>query len=359
MIQAKVSFLLGAGASCDAGLPHASQLTEKLRNALLERVYDDSPLGSELAYADLLAIYRFIVGGIRFNEGVHDRSPDESINIEQIAITALELADRSKSPLASYIAGWHERIRDFEQKSQNWAEEFLRFMYHGLSEWLAVESDETVSYLARTADFSREWGYIDIFSLNYDLCVERALTNVANLKFNNGFTEFGWDGEEINREVKIRLIKLHGSLDWIDDPNYGICALEYPRHRDAEDIESDKEPLLVFGTANKLSGRQPFLDFAYQFSRSVSGATILIIIGYSFGDSYVNMILEQGMLRNDRLRVIVVSPSAAEDVSKLVVFREHPRVKTIGEGAADSLNRGTLLKVARELVEDSAADAPF
>jgi len=37
---------------------------------------------------------------------------------------------------------------------------------------------------------------------------------------------------------------------------------------------------------------------------------VLTIIGYSFGDEYVNQIIEQGMRKNPKLRVVVVSPEA-------------------------------------------------
>jgi len=106
--------------------------------------------------------------------------------------------------------------------------------------------------------------------------------------------------------------KLHGSLDWVDDEMYGICSLLFDRHPKAEDFEVNKLPLLIFGTDAKLSGKDPFLTLVHAFSEHLRLADVLVAIGYSFTDVYINEIVEQRMRDNLSLKLIVVGPRTDE-----------------------------------------------
>ena len=110
----RIAVLAGAGLGYDAGLPISEQLVSKLKERLLELV--NSSEGSKAALvlktqaSCWLELFRFLDGGIRFQEGVLNRDPDAPINIEQIAIAAEGLQDRAKNPLAAYASGWHQRL---------------------------------------------------------------------------------------------------------------------------------------------------------------------------------------------------------------------------------------------------------
>ena len=98
---------------------------------------------------------------------------------------------------------------------------------------------------------------------------------------------------------------------------YGLCSLQFPQHEIAGTVQSDEtRQSLIFGTAHKLSAREPFLTLAYHFSQRVLKAKILCSVGYSFGDEHVNQILEQGMKKNSSLRIIVVSPDGDSGFSR-------------------------------------------
>jgi len=76
------------------------------------------------------------------------------------------------------------------------------------------------------------------------------LSRFVRKQFVNGFTEEGgWEPAAFQELCPIRLFKLHGSLDWVEDQVYSLCSLQYPRHRHAGNIEGDNvRPLLIFGT---------------------------------------------------------------------------------------------------------------
>ena len=156
------------------------------------------------------------------------------------------------------------------------------------------------------------------------------------------------------------LFKLHGSLDWVDDAVYGLCSLQYPRHENADTIQGDDtRPHLIFGTAHKLSAREPFLTLAYHLAQKTLQARILAIVGYSFGDDLVNQIIEQAMKKNASLRIIVVSPGAEKAIRERRFLDSNPRVVTIGNDAETALNKKLLRDKIRAVLRDASTEAPF
>jgi hypothetical protein len=359
--QNKIAFLVGAGLVKDAGLPLSVHLVTKLKESLNEvsNNIDEGEEGRKLARAQLAALH-FINGAIRFQKGVLDGDPDDPINIEDIAVAAIELQSRMKNPLAPYASGWHERIVELERQNPDVLATFIEFIYSRLKTWLTFHKLEDISYLTKFRDFCLNDEGIDIFSLNYDLCIESALRDIVEAVFENGFTADGWRPANFYNGRTIRLFKLHGSLDWVEDTAYGLCSLEFPRHKDAEDVEdAGHRPLLIFGTSHKLSPKEPFLSLAYQFSQSILKSPILIIIGYSFGDDYINEIIRQGLWANTRLKIVIVSPNAEAQVLESELLTKNPRVKTMPKGAKQALEDGSLLIQVRGIVKELEHEEPF
>ncbi len=349
----KITFLVGAGLVFDAGLPLSNDLTKKFREHLSEQV-ESNAKGN---HALLLQVYRFLVGGIRYQQGVLNRDPDGPVNIEQLATAALRLKGRLDSPLAPYVSGWNQKLVDLEAKQEGLLSEFLEAIYSRLNSWLTVDDPAKIAYLARLNDFTATAESVDVFSLNYDLCIERAFME-HSLTFVNGFTENGWTPSAF-QSAEMRLFKMHGSLDWVEDEVHGICSVSIPRHQFADDFEGQKPPLLIFGTDAKLTGKEPFLTLLHSFSARLHDSDVLIVIGYSFQDDYLNEIIEQRMNRNTRLKIIVASPSATEGVRRVKFLSGSPRVKTIDYGAKVALNDGHLLKCCREVTTKLMDDSPF
>jgi hypothetical protein len=310
-----------------------------------------------------LATYRFLNGGIRFQLGVLDRDPNQDINIEQIAVAAQELQNRAVNPLSPYASGWHDRLVEIERQAPDILSTFTNFIYSQLDHWLSLDSERTekLHYLRHLFEICGAQYGVDVFSLNYDLCIETALQKYAKKDFVNGFTEEGWRPDVFRAEVPIRVFKLHGSLDWVEDQAYGLCSLQHPRNKWAENIEGENvRPLLIFGTAHKLTPREPFLSLAYAFSQAVLKTTVLAVIGYSFGDEYVNQIIRQGIERNPKLRVLVISPDANIHVERVDFLQgRKPRIEDLSTTAETALTEGRFLNRIRELIERASNEEPF
>jgi hypothetical protein len=360
-IKTRVTLLVGAGLVYEAGLPLSVGLAERLKEKLASISNSSSEDTDAISLAKLqLATFRFLNGGIRFQEGVLNRDPDTPINIEQLAVAALELQARLKNPLAPYMSGWHQRIVELESQNPNILSQFIDFIYSQLEAWLTFQDEECIAYLARLADFAREDVGVDIFSLNYDLCIETALKEIIQRDFVNGFNEEGWHPELFQSNQPIRLFKMHGSLDWFEDPNaFGVGSFKFPRNTNAESFPDNLRPLLIFGTAHKLSSREPFLSLAYHFSQSALKTPVLVVIGYSFGDQYLNEIIYQGFRTNGKLKIVIVSPNAKAIGESRDIFRDSPRVRYIEKNAKAALNDQLVLRTVSEVLKESQDEEPF
>src|SRR5947209_4872395 len=95
-----ILFLLGAGASKDAGLPLATEITDRIVTDI------------ERNYPSLLALLRFVHGGICFGRGCSGKVPTDPVNVEDFLMACQDLSRRTSSSLYPFVASWHERVAD-------------------------------------------------------------------------------------------------------------------------------------------------------------------------------------------------------------------------------------------------------
>ena len=146
-------------------------------------------------------------------------------------------------------------------------------------------------YLAKLGAFVPEHGHLDVFTLNYDLCVEDACA-AKGINITTGFCRetghwtpelFGAGGQGIN------LYKLHGSLNWTLDDNLGARRLIETYPPEWEQTHGE----LLLGPGIKLQPDDPFVTLYYEFHRAVRGAKVCVAIGCSFQDDHVREPLKQ------------------------------------------------------------------
>lgn len=348
--QSAISVLIGAGAVADADLPTSAQLADRFHKYLKSQA---DTIEGRLQ----LELHRFLEGAIRFQRGTCGEDPGSPVNIEQLATACLRLRSRTDNPVTPYVSGWHQRLIEFERSASTVLDDYTSALFGRLRHELATPPDTKLSYLTGLADLRRE-GRVDVFSLNYDLCFERVFSHLLPEPFVNGFSEKGWTPHLLDN-AEFRYIKLHGSLDWIDDAELGICSLEYPPHADAS-LSMGQQPLLIFGTDSKLTGKDPFLTLLYTFSRVLESCELLITIGYSFADQYINEIISQRFAANTRLTLIAVGVDDLDQcINSVPALRESPRVLKIADGARRALEQKTLLKMTRSTLQNTRDAEPF
>lgn len=357
--ERRIAVLLGAGFAVDAHLPDSVGLKNRLKSALLEGVNPSSQEQRSGRTKELLSTFYLLNGALRFQEGFLNRDPESEINVEQMAGAALELSARMENPVTPFSAGWHHRLTELESNYPKILQEFVDVIYESLTEWLQFGDAEDVQYMAHLSSLLGHAPGIDVFSLNYDLCVESALVEAGHSDFVNGFGVSGWDPSLLDEARAIRIFKLHGSLDWVDDEAYGLCSLEFPRHRDGEDIDESRPPLLIFGTHNKIVATQPFVTLMYHFSRALSSTSLLLIIGYGFGDLYINGMIKQVLRANTNLRVLVVNPRDFSGVPTARFLERDPKVSWLHKDAKSALESGDVDAEVVRLLESRRESTPF
>jgi hypothetical protein len=180
----------------------------------------------------------------------------------------------------------------------------------------------------REACMDSQVTYIDIFTLNHDIVIERCLSQ-NGVQVIDGFDEplnevrYWNPGKFEDDSSKVRLFKLHGSLNWfwfrrVNGNSYNII-LGIPLGRDIQhtndpqgkmQILHDGRPLLLAGTFNKMlrytSGIYAHLH--YQFFRSLYKNQQLVVCGYSFNDRGINNQIVDWMYSSSDNRIVIIHP---------------------------------------------------
>lgn len=347
--------LLGAGASIEANLPDATGMTDRF-------IQEIKNAGDE----NLSRCLSLILGGIQFLRGQQGMFPDATFNIEEVAATIDSLQNRYTNQLSPFVGSWNEILRRFDGISNDQPDclnQLSVLLKAKIKEWLRTPPIGDIRHFQALRDLQKRFGALDIFTLNYDLCLETALA-CGDIEYTCGFDANGWNSE-LFQNFDTRIYKLHGSLDWYqDEENKAIYSLSCPPG-DRIPV-GDPESLLIFGTAHKLTPTDPFLHLSYVFSEMVKSTMVTVIVGYGFGDDYVNQILLQGLARDSRKRLLVVGKSAVDaemtfkkKFSQAKVFLDAKRIDFVDGGAKKCLESGSLLEALKTTLNEAEQKGPF
>jgi hypothetical protein len=321
-------FLLGAGASVEAGIPDAFKMTEQM----LERFSGDP------RYERESKILRFTAGGLLFQQGIKGENPYDGVNIEDVFNAVDLLGKRQNSELGSFIGSWHPKLSEleggkiggssandmlkdisrsldsnragssfassnFQRHFSNAIREFLvgsegtvftrtsEAMIRKLVELVWINNVNKIAYLIPLIRYAQR-NSSTIVTLNYDNTIELAGRD-SNTNVGTGFESWSETGEFAIKNGQVPLIKLHDSINW--KLSVGQPSLEKPLPFQTIQIVNpdDKEPMVfrpavIFGGKNKLTPRGPFLSLLRAFEKHLSETEQLTVIGYSFRDEHVN-----------------------------------------------------------------------
>lgn len=331
-----VIFLLGAGASCDAGLLSSLGMTKKLE----EKIGNGGPWSE---YYDLYrAVKSAIVHGHIFKNPC--AKVEMSLNIEEFVNVLTELARYDSHTIYPFIASWNMELVKYAGGDFKELKRFRELIITELAtRWVHLQIDNNASYYGGLLRLAQEMDtHLCVFSLNYDLCVE------AGCGRSNVYCGFAPESEtgrllwndrmllaEEGIEERIRLFKLHGSLDWREAKDGKLTCLEHPAP-----CEKSEQYKLIFGTSNKLRYDDPYLLLLSVFRQKVLEAKLIVCVGYSFGDEHINSMIRHSLERKEETRIISVTYNQnkegevryASDIASMFGVK-HDRVTVCGEGA--------------------------
>jgi hypothetical protein len=162
---------------------------------------------------------------------------------------------------------------------------------------------------------------LPIFTTNYDPAIEVFVQqNSGEYDLIDGFRYIeaerreGWASEYFDgwrpssNKRHLVLFKLHGSADWITI-NSRIRRAEARYVADGEEHWTN---CLIYPARRKVALQDPYFTCYDYFARCLDTARVCLTIGYSFRDYDALMRLRAATLFNEKLRLLLVSPNAAD-----------------------------------------------
>lgn len=306
--------LLGAGASADAGIPVSSQMIRSVEANLTDK--DE--------WKELNRLYNHVKSAIHFSAGLTgDYGDDVAFNIETLVNTLYELERNEDHPLYPFIATWNSRFVALAGPDFEVVRKLRKLILRSLKKWMCVENSAQADYYRGLCTLQQDLNYpLHVFSLNYDLCVERLSSIRRRFRVETGFADYGpdnpWDFERFadlessnDPPPQIFLYKLHGSINWKRDrATKNLFAVEQIESVDEDEME------VIFGRDFKLDAADPYLFFAYEFRNFTLSARLVVAIGYGFGDLHINKMLSQSLRSDSERRLLVVQDCIEQDISE-------------------------------------------
>lgn len=346
---------LGSGISRPSGLPSVTQITERLlkdtyyydKNSIgtyysakhenlqhlepMQKVQQLLQLLSELDEYYLQSIAPYWSGSKFLKTGSIYRSVTSYEDLfyltEQIKMAGAGLVE--DAPIGAFVDVVEHKAGNILEGGNrdarlislyHLAVEALRFI-----EWIVTMSLNTeridgldlVAELAKSQRIER----LDIVTLNHDTLVEQILTE-NNISFVDGFGsqdgDVRWQDDTVYdaKDAKVRLIKPHGSVNWY---KFNLNGKE--RHaiidgKDPTQCNNQKGERLknYIKTPSFLSGRDKvisynqgiYTDVFYRFHRALRENNLMVMSGYGWGDTAINLRLENWVDYNKNNRIILL-----------------------------------------------------
>ena len=331
--------LLGAGASVEAGIPATVDMTHELVARIERMAY-----GSQLSPA-----LNFVCGALVKHDTAKGESPYGGLDVERVFAAIELLAERQELEVTPFVASWDRAVDTWDRPSvpglfdqnldraitqghggaQRVIEDLVEAMtgtgigvtYMLLAKAMIQElramlagHRKSLEYLAPLVNAARRPGGLSLATLNYDLAIEQA-GEAHGVQVDTGIE--GWIAERRWPEVQedsLRLLKLHGSIDWCWDQGQNEPGQMPVRSVvRTDDPESERrEPVLVFGQRGKLRAEGPFLSLLVEFEAALARASRLIVIGYSFRDPHINDIVSRWTRADQARTIVLIDPAIPE-----------------------------------------------
>lgn len=352
--------LIGAGASVDAGLPAAFDMTHQMIRLFQENYKKSYLEGYEIG----VKVVNFVIGAIIFKKGIRGEDPFQGINIEELFTTIDLLRRKHDLEIAPFVSQWSSYIDEFEslqpssmdfvklrelfkelgnaplplsgssllkrrnplraaedivkelqniinkktdRLSTNLFEMTNSLMIRTLVEMVWLTDKSKVDYLIPLVS-QGENDTITIASLNYDNAIELAAEE-ANIFLDTGIDSWSENGLFEKPEQGVELLKLHGSVDWVLSENRtgGLLphnrVMQVPKERFGKWVAM---PAVVFGSGNKLTARGPFLELFRTFQKRLEDHEELLVIGYSFRDEHINEVIFGWLNRSKENKIVII-----------------------------------------------------
>lgn len=395
----KINFFIGSGASVAFGYPSMTNLTNEFRAVLARRATKQStvfnpafnsmdltryqPYVTLEQDSRLLKIYDDIVNVLSpFYSGKVDI---ESIMSVVIGLKEKNSVNQSIGDFGLYMIGrlknhlglssgdyYHEDLNQLEESFKQYIREKMGLnpskanliqkaydnFFGALESVLGrnIVSDMNTPYSKSQSTMHEKF---NIFTTNYDTALEKYFS--SQLKYTKYDTGAIDNFPEVNMDMfitryycrsnenRMKLLKLHGSVNWIMDNQGKILQLGLNDNFDKisqENIPGTiKNEVIIYPLSQKQLYITPFIQMFYHFEKELQAKKIWIIIGYSFRDIIIRNMFENSMGSIDR--ILLIDPNA--ESIKNSFDKSHNKIITINHEFGGTKNDETNKEIAKSL----------
>ncbi len=282
-----VAFFFGAGASVAAGVPDTFSFVEKFiqTRSSPEREY-------------VIAIKN------ELNKWGEKQKPPRIVDIE-LLLEALEVLVKTDENLVLPFY----RLQQSLLPSGCDPAAILTNLRNFIREKVIVDVP-AIEYLGPLRGFVQNFSPLDIYSANYDTCIE-LFCSEHKLEYKDGFDE-SWNPRVFEDDnIDIFLYKIHGSATWYRS-NRGRY-IKVPILNAASNVElitKERAEGLMLYPAQKFEYVEPLFELLIRMKEKLLFCQTLFVIGYSFRDDHIRRMFWDIARRNRKFTVVLISPSA-------------------------------------------------
>lgn len=325
----KLLVFLGAGVSTPSGLPTALELTD----GLLAPTDLETEASTRIrAFLRLIAEHdtediRRVANAVAIYRGDRSTYEDLFFLCQQFSLWSMGLSDHSQTtPLLESL---EQRAGDLLEGSD------LRTRLGELAKLGTRACSFIEAVVARTLDrpylsgldllaelsADPRVGELNIVTLNHDTLVEQFLSS-RDVKFVDGFGEpdgeVRWsdDGVYDRSGARVRILKLHGSVNWYAFPRSGLprTAIFTGADRASAHDGAGNALRAEYASPSFLSGinksvayhRGFYADVHFRFLDLLRRCDRIVMSGYGWGDTAINFQLETWLDRSRQNRLVLL-----------------------------------------------------
>lgn len=338
-LHGRINFLIGSGASTGFNIPSMKGLPDKFRDDLsipgnenLAKLFDslrytiETKLGKDKLDIEMMMS---IIINQRNRDNIENELEDFTLFVIRNFDISLDkmLGDNTKETYLDLESAYKKFIRKMCIIEGKGIDQLLK-IYKNLFDHFTILLREPMSLGTKVPTREEQLTELEntiIFTTNYDTaiemyCEQNGYPHIDTGAIRNAMaTKKYVDADEflrryIAKETRLRLVKLHGSVNWIKNNEGDIEEGDYQLSFDKAQMRYPSgyamDDVIIYPLSQKELYRSPFAQFFSVFDTELRKGKIWIIIGYSFRDLFIRKMFENSIRRIDR--IILVHPKPEE-----------------------------------------------
>ena len=337
----KILFFLGAGASVPADVPDTVSFvygdegfkkriddegSEKEKNVLQEILTVLEKKKDEIGrkYRELVRQNKDEKESEEFGRIKREKEKFEKIDVELVLETLYKLNNKEVELLPDFYNQNTFKFTEKEESLKSLEEELRRFIRDK-----TIVSEDKIDYLAPLKEFVAKYEMLDIFSVNYDTCIEQFCKEYG-LRYTDGFELYWYPELFDDRDYDVKLYKIHGSVMWYltDRGSHVKIPIASGEKDEIKLITGETaKTLMVYPMGGKWEYAEPLLELIRRLHVGLEKAEACIVIGYSFRDDYIRRIFFEAARTNKNLTIFLIDPDAGRIYDDKLKFIDNDKIR--------------------------------